>query len=196
MEDDLVLNPRYPYLLCIRIGTCYLPPVSKCIAQTKQRLLFSQYTYGTTFKSWGCIANNEHVKKIIWMLMALAFVPFIAVHIAFTRLIQKRINNVVPTLQDLIQYYSDTWLRLAISHLHHQCETCLMPTSGQSTESWHRRLNHDTGKYYPNIHILARKEQVFTEQTITQSGSGMPQPSRTIPSTGWMLGTLSLPIQG
>ncbi|KAL8568606.1 hypothetical protein ACOMHN_006270 [Nucella lapillus] len=122
--------------------------------------------------------EDDRVKTFIRKLMAIAFLPVIAVRPAVTTLGDEPYLVDVPQLQLLLLYYTDTWLNGSFPQSMWNVSDASIRTNN-SVESWHSKLNSLIGRTHPNIHTLVsvlRKEQWQTEQIIARARLGFEPP--------------------
>ena len=118
--------------------------------------------------------------RFVRKLMALAFLPIVAVRPAFVSLEGSPLVQQEPTLTPLLTYYEDTWLggSFPVRMWNVYADTI---RTNNSVEDWHHKLNCNIGQSHPNVHKLVdvlRKEQASTETTIQQALLGVAPPPR------------------
>lgn len=119
------------------------------------------------------------VKKHVRKLMALAFLPVVAVRPAFYQLKDDPIVE-EHGLEELFAYFERTWLGTFKPILWNVHDKSLR--TNNRLEGWHHRFNRYLGKHHPGVFefILALKaEQSIVEQEIQQMRLGArPKPRR------------------
>ena len=118
--------------------------------------------------------------RFVRKLMALAFLPIVAVRPAFVSLEGSPLVQQEPALSQLMTYYKDTWLDGCFPVRMWNVYSDTIRTNN-AVEGWHHKLNCDIGRSHPNVHKLVdilRKEQASTETTIQQALLGVAPPPR------------------
>ena len=119
--------------------------------------------------------------RFVRKLLAVAFLPVIAIRPAFIAFESHRLTQRNPAIRSLLDYYSATWLdgdyALVMWNVHGQATR-----TNNRVEGWHSRLNKAIGAPHPNTHQLVdalKVEQAATELTVTRARLGAaPAPRR------------------
>ena len=119
--------------------------------------------------------------RFVRKLLAVAFLPVIAIRPAFIAFENHRLTQRNPAIRSLLDYYSATWLdgdyALVMWNVHGQATR-----TNNRVEGWHSRLNKAIGAPHPNTHQLVdalKVEQAATELTVTRARLGAaPAPRR------------------
>lgn len=122
--------------------------------------------------------EDHHSKKIIRMLMAVAFLPILAIRPA-VQMLESQLPEDSP-VSSLFTYYRDNWLNgnypLVMWNVHKETTR-----TNNHVEGWHSKLNKTIGKLHPNIYELIeclKKEQANTELTVSRARLGAAPPPR------------------
>ena len=91
--------------------------------------------------------------RFVRKLLAVAFLPVIAIRPAFIAFENHRLTQRNPAIRSLLDYYSATWLdgdyALVMWNVHGQATR-----TNNRVEGWHSRLNKAIGAPHPNTHQL------------------------------------------
>ena len=123
--------------------------------------------------------SDDRVHSAVRGLMALAFLPVLAVRPAFHGLEEQEIIQENQLLTSLFDYFEKTWLKsfpLRLWNVHNAATR-----TNNKVEGWHSRLNRYVKKSHPNIFELItelKKEQATTELTISRARLGAAPPPR------------------
>ena len=113
-------------------------------------------------------------------MMALPFLPVIAVRPAYTALCNEPLVANNPAIQQFVGYFAPTWLDGQFPVRMWNVYNSNVRTNNQ-VESWHSRLNRTVGLTHPNVYRLLdslRREQTLTELTLRQARQGASPPRR------------------
>ena len=122
--------------------------------------------------------ENSDVRCIIRKLMALAFLPVIAVRPAFSELKNDPTVSELG-LSELLEYYDGTWLhkfKQRMCNVHK-----LIIRTNNRMEGWHHKINQTIGNAHPGVHEFIKVfkgEQSCTEVTIERARLGAVPPAR------------------
>ena len=124
--------------------------------------------------------SDRHVKKVVRLLMALAFLPVLLVRPNFIVIEGSTTVQDSPKLQQLCDYYKSTWLNgsfpVALWNVNNQTLR-----TNNLVEGWHNKLNRGIGKIHPNLFEVItylQKEQRETELTVSRARLGAAPPTR------------------
>ena len=125
--------------------------------------------------------DDDVVRSLVRRLMAVAFLPIVAIRPSFVSLQQEAetLNN--ANCNELLDYFQGTWLNgqfpLQLWNVHNRSTR-----TNNHIEGWHSKLNKSCRKLHPSVHELVtvlQVEQGETELTLRRARLGAaPAPRR------------------
>lgn len=120
--------------------------------------------------------REEEVKDVVRMLMCLAFLPTEEVEEQFDILRATEAVRRSPSLQNLFEYYSRTWLNgpfpLSLWNVNGQ-----ILRTNNLVEGWHNKLSREIGRVHPDIFKLIENIQRLSRSakvTMNMAQNGVP----------------------
>ena len=135
-------------------------------------------------------SDNYEVKKVVQLLMALAFVPPNSVMNCYRNLrTNPRVLNIdpatfrrYPQILLLFQYYEATWLRGNYPiELWNVFRRDNWERTTNVCEGWHNRFNRRVGTVHPNVWrfiVKLKKEEMHVRRAIRRAEAGARVPKR------------------
>jgi hypothetical protein len=135
-------------------------------------------------------SNEYNVKKVVQLLMALAFVPPNKVMQCYNNLrrnpavlnIDAGVYQTYPALALLFQYFEATWLR---GNFPIELWNVFRRHNNERTtnvcEGWHNRFNRRVGTVHPNVWrfiVKLKKEEMHVRRAIRRSEAGARVPKQ------------------
>ena len=181
-EKELILDPTK--LMC-DFEAGLIPALRKHFPNSAVKGCYFHHTKAlwAQVQDYGLVPDynsDRHVKKVVRLLMALAFLPVLLVRPNFLVIEGSTTVQDSPKLQQLCDYYKSTWLNgsfpVALWNVNNQ-----ILRTNNLVEGWHNKLNRGIGKIHPNLfEVLTylQKEQRETELTVSRARLGAAPPTR------------------